>query len=147
MARRNTASEQVSQQVHFVDKKRKRELLSLMIGRDNWQQVLVFTRTKHGANHLAEQLNKDGITAAAIHGNKSQGRAYPCAGRLQNRRHSRAGGDGYCRARSDIEELPHVVNYELPNVAEDYVHRIGRTGRGHRCCAVAGVRGRAQAAA
>ncbi|WP_312204865.1 DEAD/DEAH box helicase, partial [Mixta calida] len=73
VARRNTASEQVTQHVHFVDKKRKRELLSLMIGQGNWQQVLVFTRTKHGANHLAEQLNKDGITAAAIHGNKSQG--------------------------------------------------------------------------
>jgi ATP-dependent RNA helicase RhlE len=74
VARRNTASEQVTQHVHFVDKKRKRELLSQMIGQGNWQQVLVFTRTKHGANHLAEQLNKDGIRSAAIHGNKSQGR-------------------------------------------------------------------------
>jgi ATP-dependent RNA helicase RhlE len=74
VARRNTASEQVTQHVHFVDKKRKRELLSQMIGEGNWQQVLVFTRTKHGANHLAEQLNKDGIRSAAIHGNKSQGR-------------------------------------------------------------------------
>ncbi|MEG9083370.1 helicase-related protein, partial [Escherichia coli] len=73
VARRNTASEQVTQHVHFVDKKRKRELLSQMIGQGNWQQVLVFTRTKHGANHLAEQLNKDGIRSAAIHGNKSQG--------------------------------------------------------------------------
>lgn len=73
VARRNTASEQVTQYVHFVDKKRKRELLSHMIGKGNWQQVLVFTRTKHGANHLAEQLNKDGIRSAAIHGNKSQG--------------------------------------------------------------------------
>ncbi|MGL5163298.1 MAG: DEAD/DEAH box helicase, partial [Plesiomonas shigelloides] len=73
VARRNTASEQVEQRVHFVDRKRKRELLSFLIGRDQWRQVLVFTRTKHGANHLAEQLGKDGITAAAIHGNKSQG--------------------------------------------------------------------------
>lgn len=73
VARRNTASDQVTQHVHFVDKKRKRELLSHMIGKGNWQQVLVFTRTKHGANHLAEQLNKDGIRSAAIHGNKSQG--------------------------------------------------------------------------
>lgn len=68
VARRNTASDQVTQHVHFVDKKRKRELLSHMIGKGNWQQVLVFTRTKHGANHLAEQLNKDGIRSAAIHG-------------------------------------------------------------------------------
>ena len=129
VARRNTASEQVSQQVHFVDKKRKRELLSLMIGRDNWQQVLVFTRTKHGANHLAEQLNKDGITAAAIHGNKSQG------ARTRARADFKSGSIRVLVATDiaarglDIEELPHVVNYELPNVAEDYVHRIGRTGR------------------
>ncbi|WP_416412918.1 ATP-dependent RNA helicase RhlE [Pantoea sp. App145] len=129
VARRNTASEQVSQQVHFVDKKRKRELLSLMIGRDNWQQVLVFTRTKHGANHLAEQLNKDGITAAAIHGNKSQG------ARTRALADFKTGGIRVLVATDiaarglDIEELPHVVNYELPNVAEDYVHRIGRTGR------------------
>lgn len=73
VARRNTASEQIEQSVHFVDKKRKRELLSQMIGEGDWKQVLVFTRTKHGANHRAEQLNKDGITAAAIHGNKSRG--------------------------------------------------------------------------
>ncbi len=73
MARRNTASEQITQHVHFVDKNRKRELLSQLIGEGNWQQVLVFTRTKHGANHLAEQLNKDGIRSAAIHGNKSRG--------------------------------------------------------------------------
>lgn len=74
VARRNTASEQITQHVHFVDKNRKRELLSQLIGEGNWQQVLVFTRTKHGANHLAEQLNKDGIRSAAIHGNKSQER-------------------------------------------------------------------------
>ncbi len=74
VARRNTASEQITQHVHFVDKNRKRELLSQLIGEGNWQQVLVFTRTKHGANHLAEQLNKDGIRSAAIHGNKSRGR-------------------------------------------------------------------------
>lgn len=129
VARRNTASEQVSQQVHFVDKKRKRELLSYLIGKENWQQVLVFTRTKHGANHLAEQLNKDGITAAAIHGNKSQG------ARTRALEHFKTGEVRVLVATDiaargiDIEELPHVVNYELPNVAEDYVHRIGRTGR------------------
>ncbi|WNN45728.1 ATP-dependent RNA helicase RhlE [Winslowiella toletana] len=129
VARRNTASEQVTQHVHFVDKKRKRELLSFLIGRDNWQQVLVFTRTKHGANHLAEQLNKDGITAAAIHGNKSQG------ARTRALSDFKDGGIRVLVATDiaarglDIEELPHVVNYELPNVPEDYVHRIGRTGR------------------
>ncbi|WP_337008446.1 ATP-dependent RNA helicase RhlE [Pantoea sp. AS142] len=129
VARRNTASEQVAQQVHFVDKKRKRELLSQLIGEGNWQQVLVFTRTKHGANHLAEQLGKDGITAAAIHGNKSQG------ARTRALADFKSGGIRVLVATDiaarglDIEELPHVVNFELPNVAEDYVHRIGRTGR------------------
>ncbi|PIJ48848.1 ATP-dependent RNA helicase RhlE [Erwinia sp. OLTSP20] len=129
VARRNTASEQVTQHVHFVDKKRKRELLSLLIGRDNWRQVLVFTRTKHGANHLAEQLNKDGITAAAIHGNKSQGaRTRALADFKANTIRVLVATDIAARGL-DIEELPHVVNYELPNVPEDYVHRIGRTGR------------------
>jgi ATP-dependent RNA helicase RhlE len=129
VARRNTASEQITQHVHFVDKKRKRELLSQMIGEGNWQQVLVFTRTKHGANHLAEQLNKDGIRSAAIHGNKSQG------ARTRALADFKSGGIRVLVATDiaarglDIEELPHVVNYELPNVPEDYVHRIGRTGR------------------
>ncbi|KAB8313092.1 ATP-dependent RNA helicase RhlE [Erwinia endophytica] len=129
VARRNTASEQITQHVHFVDKKRKRELLSFLIGRDNWQQVLVFTRTKHGANHLAEQLNKDGITAAAIHGNKSQGaRTRALSDFKQNNIRVLVATDIAARG-IDISELPHVVNYELPNVPEDYVHRIGRTGR------------------
>ncbi|EIC83736.1 ATP-dependent RNA helicase RhlE [Serratia sp. M24T3] len=129
VARRNTASAQIEQSVHFVDKRRKRELLSQMIGTGNWQQVLVFTRTKHGANHLAELLNKDGITAAAIHGNKSQG------ARTRALADFKAGGIRVLVATDiaarglDIDQLPHVVNYELPNVPEDYVHRIGRTGR------------------
>ena len=129
VARRNTASEQITQHVHFVDKNRKRELLSQLIGEGNWQQVLVFTRTKHGANHLAEQLNKDGIRSAAIHGNKSQG------ARTRALADFKSGGIRVLVATDiaarglDIEELPHVVNYELPNVPEDYVHRIGRTGR------------------
>lgn len=129
VVRRNTASEQVSQQVHFVDKKRKRELLSYLIGRDNWQQVLVFTRTKHGANHLAEQLNKDGITAAAIHGNKSQGARTRALADFKTGAVRVLVATDIAARGIDIEELPHVVNYELPNVAEDYVHRIGRTGR------------------
>jgi len=129
VARRNTASTQIEQSVHFVDKRRKRELLSQMIGTGNWQQVLVFTRTKHGANHLAELLNKDGITAAAIHGNKSQG------ARTRALADFKDGGIRVLVATDiaarglDIDQLPHVVNYELPNVPEDYVHRIGRTGR------------------
>lgn len=129
VARRNTASQQVSQQVHFVDKKRKRELLSYLIGKDNWQQVLVFTRTKHGANHLAEQLEKDGITAAAIHGNKSQGARTRALSNFKTGEVRVLVATDIAARGIDIEELPHVVNYELPNVAEDYVHRIGRTGR------------------
>ncbi|PVZ87063.1 ATP-dependent RNA helicase RhlE [Serratia sp. S1B] len=132
VARRNTASEQIEQSVHFVDKKRKRELLSQMIGEGDWKQVLVFNRTKHGANHLAEQLNKDGITAAAIHGNKSQGaRTRALADFKAGKIRVLVATDIAARGL-DIDQLPHVVNYELPNVPEDYVHRIGRTGRAER---------------
>ncbi|KGT89452.1 ATP-dependent RNA helicase RhlE [Erwinia typographi] len=129
VARRNTASEQITQHVHMVDKKRKRELLSFLIGRDNWQQVLVFTRTKHGANHLAEQLNKDGITSAAIHGNKSQGARTRALSDFKDGNIRVLVATDIAARGIDITELPHVVNYELPNVPEDYVHRIGRTGR------------------
>ncbi|HEM6627637.1 TPA: ATP-dependent RNA helicase RhlE [Citrobacter farmeri] len=129
VARRNTASEQVTQHVHFVDKKRKRELLSQMIGQGNWQQVLVFSRTKHGANHLAEQLNKDGIRSAAIHGNKSQGARTRALADFKSGDIRVLVATDIAARGLDIEELPHVVNYELPNVPEDYVHRIGRTGR------------------
>ena len=127
--RHNTAAESVNQVVHPVDRKRKRELLSFLIGSNNWQQVLVFTRTKHGANRLAEQLGKDGITAAAIHSNKSQGaRTRALADFKANRVRVLVATDIAARGL-DIQQLPHVVNFELPNVAEDYVHRIGRTGR------------------
>ncbi|WP_242600833.1 ATP-dependent RNA helicase RhlE, partial [Erwinia billingiae] len=129
VARRNTASEQITQHVHMVDKKRKRELLSFLIGRDNWQQVLVFTRTKHGANHLAEQLNKDGITSAAIHGNKSQGARTRALSDFKEGKIRVLVATDIAARGIDISELPHVVNFELPNVPEDYVHRIGRTGR------------------
>jgi|TARA_R110002096_G_scaffold152824_9_gene316118 ATP-dependent RNA helicase RhlE len=129
VAKQNTASELISQIVHPVDKKRKRELLSLLIGSNNWQQVLVFTRTKHGANKLTEQLNTDGITAAAIHGNKSQGaRTKALANFKTNAIRVLVATDIAARGL-DIDHLPHVVNFELPNVPEDYVHRIGRTGR------------------
>ncbi len=132
VARRNTASEQVSQSVHMVDKKRKRELLSQMIGEQDWQQVLVFTRTKHGANHLAEQLGKDGITAAAIHGNKSQGARTRALADFKDGKIRVLVATDIAARGLDIDQLPHVVNYELPNVPEDYVHRIGRTGRAER---------------
>ena len=129
VAARNTTADRVEQLVYPVDKDRKRELLSEMIGRGNWQQVLVFTRTKHGANRLAKQLNQDGITADAIHGNKGQG------ARAKALRDFKAGKVRVLVATDiaarglDIEKLPHVVNFELPHVPEDYVHRIGRTAR------------------
>ena len=129
VARRNTTAETVEQVVYQVDKKRKRELLSEMVGANNWQQVLVFTRTKHGANRLAQQLEKDGLTAAAIHGNKSQGaRTRALSGFKAGKIRVLVATDIAARG-IDIDQLPHVVNFELPNVPEDYVHRIGRTGR------------------
>ncbi|WP_323836188.1 ATP-dependent RNA helicase RhlE [Photorhabdus africana] len=129
VARRNSASEQIEQLVHFVDKKRKGELLSFLIGSRNWQQVLVFTRTKHGANRLAEQLNKDGVTASAIHGNKSQGARTRALADFKDGRIRVLVATDIAARGLDIDQLPYVVNFELPNVAEDYVHRIGRTGR------------------
>jgi ATP-dependent RNA helicase RhlE len=128
-ARHNTAAERVRQLVHPVDRNRKRELLSFMIGSQNWNQVLVFTRTKHGANRLAQQLDKDGISSAAIHGDKSQGaRTRALADFKRNKVRVLVATDIAARGL-DIDQLPHVVNFELPNIPEDYVHRIGRTGR------------------
>jgi ATP-dependent RNA helicase RhlE len=129
VARRNTPTELVSQVIHPVDRERKRELLSFMVGSQNWRQVLVFTRTKHGANRLSQQLEKDGISSTAIHGNKSQGaRTRALADFKRGEVRVLVATDIAARGL-DIDQLPHVVNYELPNVAEDYVHRIGRTGR------------------
>jgi len=103
-----------------------------MIGAENWRQVLVFTRTKHGANRLAKQLDSDGLSASAIHGNKSQGaRTKALAGFKQGKVRVLVATDIAARGL-DIDQLPHVVNYEIPNVPEDYVHRIGRTGRAGR---------------
>jgi len=129
VARRNTPAERVSQVIHPVDRERKRELLSFMVGSQNWRQVLVFTRTKHGANRLSRQLEQDGISSAAIHGNKSQGaRTRALADFKRGEVRVLVATDIAARGL-DIDQLPHVVNYELPNVPEDYVHRIGRTGR------------------
>ena len=129
VARDHATAELVTQLVHPVDKARKRALLSYLIGSGDWHQVLVFTRTKHGANRLAEQLQKDGINAVAIHGNKSQGaRTRALSGFKDGSVRALVATDIAARGL-DIEELPHVVNYELPNVPSDYIHRIGRTGR------------------
>jgi len=129
VAQRNTTAERVTQVIHPVDKKRKRELLSYLVGSNNWKQVLVFTRTKHGANRLSDQLNKDGITATAIHGNKSQGARTRALSEFKTGKMRVLVATDIAARGLDINQLPHVVNFELPNVAEDYVHRIGRTGR------------------
>ncbi len=129
VARENTTAESISQVVHPVDKKRKRELLSFLIGSNNWHQVLIFTRTKHGANKLTEQLNTDGITAAAIHGNKSQAARTKALANFKSNAIQVLVATDIAARGIDIDQLPHVVNFELPNVPEDYVHRIGRTGR------------------
>lgn len=129
VARRNTAAETVAHRVYPVDRDKKRPLLAHLVKANNWYQVLVFTRTKHGANHLAEYLTKNGIHSLAIHGNKSQ------AARTRALSEFKAGtlqvlvATDIAARGIDISELPHVVNFELPNVPEDYVHRIGRTGR------------------
>ena len=129
VARRNTSSELVEQSVHMIPQSHKRELMSYLIKHHDWQQVLVFTRTKHGANRLAESLIKNGIESAAIHGNKSQGaRTKALAGFKAGEVRVLVATDIAARGL-DIDQLPQVVNFELPNVPEDYVHRIGRTGR------------------
>ncbi|CAJ0740605.1 ATP-dependent RNA helicase RhlE [Ralstonia edaphis] len=129
VARRNTTAETVEQRIYPVDRERKRELLAKLVRDNDWHQVLVFTRTKHGANRLAEQLTRDGIPALAIHGNKSQ------SARTRALTEFKAGtlrvlvATDIAARGIDIDQLPHVVNFDLPNVPEDYVHRIGRTGR------------------
>lgn len=129
VARANISSEQVKQVIHPVDKERKRELLSHLIKKGDWKQVLVFTRTKHGANRLAGQLEKDGISAAAIHGNKSQNARTKALADFKEGIVKVLVATDIAARGIDIDQLPHVINFELPNVAEDYVHRIGRTGR------------------
>ena len=129
VARRNTTAETVAQKIHPVDRDKKRELLTHLIKQHNWFQVLVFTRTKHGANRLAEQLTKDGISALAIHGNKSQSARTRALAEFKNNTLQVLVATDIAARGIDIDQLPHVVNYDLPNVPEDYVHRIGRTGR------------------
>jgi ATP-dependent RNA helicase RhlE len=126
---RNSAIALVSQLVLPVDRERKRELLTHLVKSGRVEQALVFTRTKHGANRLAEQLARDGIAATAIHGNKSQGQRVRALDDFKAGRASILVATEVASRGLDIEELPHVVNFELPMVAEDYIHRIGRTGR------------------
>ncbi|MDN3921869.1 DEAD/DEAH box helicase [Roseateles violae] len=129
VARRNQTNDAIAQKVHPVARDKKKELLAHLIKSGDWHQVLVFTRMKHGANRLTDYLNDNGISAMAIHGNKSQGARTKALAEFKS-------GDLTCLVATDIaargidiDQLPHVVNYELPNVPEDYVHRIGRTGR------------------
>ncbi len=129
VARRNTTSELVNQSVFQVEKGVKRHLLAHLIRSGGWRQVLVFTRTKHGANRLAEQLEKDGIAAMAIHGNKSQNARTRALAAFKDGSLPVLVATDIAARGLDIDQLPHVVNFELPNVPEDYVHRIGRTGR------------------
>lgn len=129
VAKRNTTSQNVKQTIHPVDKERKKELLMHLINTKELKQVLVFTRTKHGANKLTGQLEKDGITAAAIHGNKSQNARTKALADFKNGEVRVLVATDIAARGIDIDQLPHVVNFELPNIAEDYVHRIGRTGR------------------
>ena len=126
---RNSTVDLIDQLVCPVDKRRKRELLSHMIGSGYWKQVLVFTRTKHGANRLARQLEMDGLSTAAIHGNKSQAARTRSLSEFKNGDIRVLVATDIAARGLDIDQLPHVVNYELPNVPEDYIHRIGRTGR------------------
>ena len=129
VARRNATAELIEQRVYPVDREKKRNLLTHLIKEHNWFQVLVFTRTKHGANNLADHLNKEGIPALAIHGNKSQAARTRALAEFKTAKLQVLVATDIAARGIDIIELPHVVNYELPNVSEDYVHRIGRTGR------------------
>ena len=129
VAARNATADRVDQSVYKVPKDHKRHLLAHLIKDGNWFQVLIFTRTKHGANRLTQQLEGAGIKASAIHGNKSQGARTRALADFKDNRITALVATEVAARGLDIKELPHVVNYELPNVPEDYVHRIGRTAR------------------
>jgi ATP-dependent RNA helicase RhlE len=129
VARRNSAVEVIAQLIHPVDRDKKHPMLAHLIKSNNWNQVLVFTRTKHGANKLVEQLGGDGIGAMAIHGNKSQSARTKALSEFKDNKLQVLVATDIAARGIDIDQLPHVVNYDLPNIPEDYVHRIGRTGR------------------
>jgi ATP-dependent RNA helicase RhlE len=129
VTRRNSTVELIAQKVHPVAREKKKELLAHLIKQGDWHQVLVFTRMKHGANRLAEWLEDQGIGAMAIHGNKSQGARTKALAEFKAGTLPVLVATDIAARGIDIDQLPHVVNFELPNVPEDYVHRIGRTGR------------------
>ncbi len=129
VAKRNATPDTVAQMIYPVDRDRKRDLLAHLIQENAWYQVLVFTRTKHGADRLSKQLDKDGIPSMAIHGNKSQAARTRALAQFKEGALQVLVATDIAARGIDINELPHVVNFELPFVPEDYVHRIGRTGR------------------
>jgi len=129
VSERNTAATKVEQIVYTVDSDRKRELTSFLIGSKNWQQVLIFTRTKLGADELAKEMSKDGIKTQSIHGDKSQGARDKALAEFKAGKTRALIATDVAARGIDISDLRYVINYELPYIAEDYIHRIGRTGR------------------
>lgn len=126
---RNTTAKTVKQWIHPVDKKQKASVLCYLLHKHDWRQVLVFTRTKHGANKLTRQLEEQGVLAAAIHGNKSQGARTKALAKFKQGEINVLVATDIAARGLDIDQLPQVVNFDMPNIPEDYVHRIGRTGR------------------
>ena len=129
VAQRNTTAAQIEQIIYNVDEDRKRELTSFMIGSKNWQQVLIFVRTRQGADALAKEMCKDGVKTQSIHGDKSQGARDKALEEFKNGKTRALVATDVAARGLDIEQLNYVINYELPYIAEDYIHRIGRTGR------------------
>jgi ATP-dependent RNA helicase RhlE len=129
VAKQNATADNISEHVYGINREYKRELLSYLIGSNNWQQVLVFVRTKHGADRLEKQLIEDGIRTVALHGDKTQGARNKALEYFKTGKVSVLVATDIAARGLDIDELPHVVNFDLPQVPEDYIHRIGRTGR------------------
>jgi ATP-dependent RNA helicase RhlE len=129
VAPRNSTLDVISQKIHPVDKSRKADLLSHLIRSEDWYQVLVFSRTKHGSDKLVKRLSRDNINAAAIHGNKSQSQRTKALAAFKHNKIQVLVATDIAARGIDIDQLSHVVNFDLPNVPEDYIHRIGRTGR------------------
>lgn len=125
----NSTAVNIYQRIYGIKKEYKRELVSWLIGNGNWQQVLIFVRTKHGADRLHKQLMKDGIRCMALHGDKSQGARNRALESFKSGKITALVATDVAARGLDIEQLPHVINFDLPAVAEDYIHRIGRTGR------------------